>query len=429
MLRRWLVAAAMLLLTAVADGELEQEPRARRRHRGMSKYQEEYMAGVQAEAKAASDAATPFVLQALEEPAFRAGLEACCPNVASLSARDLLQRYRDEVSVSEMTHNFDLDLGAHSSMGGHAGGKNGNGLGDPPLSVYANSSHFYNLWEVAFLNITSYDVLHGEAGAEQGLFGFRKFGNCSNATGGGGGRYGQPVHCLPATMEQAAERPIYTVLNQRKVDVGCPMFGDLAIVFATTWVQPMTVIAPMDTGWWTSHCNTTKSNGGGNHRPHACSSNTDAQSCNHSWGMHGSCGWNAAADACAPFDHCHNSSTQDACKQASHPPTPGGGGKGKGGRGGGGGDPCVWVPNPPPCDPRTGGCDPQQPPPKCKHFYELACSEKGPEFQRNATLCDQRAAYGHGCKFRNDSSGVGCFSWDCQVNGSVSKSACAAFQK
>ena len=47
----------------------------------------------------------------------------------ALSAKDLLQRYRDEVSVSEMTHNFDLDLGAHSSMGGHAGGKNGNGLG------------------------------------------------------------------------------------------------------------------------------------------------------------------------------------------------------------------------------------------------------------------------------------------------------------
>ena len=45
----------------------------------------------------------PFVLQALEEPAFRAGLEACCPNLASLSPKDLLQRYRDEVSISEMT--------------------------------------------------------------------------------------------------------------------------------------------------------------------------------------------------------------------------------------------------------------------------------------------------------------------------------------
>jgi hypothetical protein len=33
-----------------------------------------------------------------------------------------------------------------------------------------NSSHFYNLWEVAFLNITSYETLHAEAGAEQGLF-------------------------------------------------------------------------------------------------------------------------------------------------------------------------------------------------------------------------------------------------------------------
>lgn len=39
-----------------------------------------------------------------------------------------------------------------------------------------------------------------------------------------------------------------TVLNQRKVDVGCPMFGNIVVVFATEWVQDMTVIAPMDTG-------------------------------------------------------------------------------------------------------------------------------------------------------------------------------------
>jgi len=86
------------------------------------------------------------------------------------------------------------------------------------------------------------------------------------------------------------------------------MFGDIAVVFATQWVKDMTVIAPMDTGWWTGHCNTTRSNGGG-HRSHVCRSNMDAQSCNHSWGEHGSCGWNAQSGQCAPFDRCRNSTT------------------------------------------------------------------------------------------------------------------------
>jgi hypothetical protein len=282
---------------------------AKLRHPGMTPYQEQYMAAVQAEAKAASEAATPYVLAALEDPSFRAGLGACCPSVASLSSQDLLQRYRDQTAISEMTHNFDVDLttsaGGHK-MAGAAGGKNGNGLGDPPLAVYTNSSHFYNLWEVAYMNITSYEVLHGEAGAEQGLFGFRKFGNCSASNASGGGGYARP-ECLPASLAQAAERPIYTVLNQRKVDVGCPMFGDIAIVFATDWVRPMTVIAPMDTGWWTNNCNTTKSNGGGHHR-HACRANTDPQACDHSWGEKGACGWNAWSGQCAPFDRCRNSS-------------------------------------------------------------------------------------------------------------------------
>jgi hypothetical protein len=137
----------------------------------MSPYQQQYMAAVEAEAKAASDAATPFVLAALEDPRFRAGLHACCPSVASLNSESLLQRFRDETAISEMTHSFDVDLsdsGGH--MGGGVGGKNGNFLGDPPLAVYMNSSHFYNLWEVAYLNITSYEALHAEVGAEEGLF-------------------------------------------------------------------------------------------------------------------------------------------------------------------------------------------------------------------------------------------------------------------
>ena len=181
--------AALLLLqsswsagqAAAARPEGDEATVARRlfaagRHPSLSKmtpYQQQYMSKVHAEAKVASDAATPAVLAALDDARLRAGLRACCPSVASLSSESLLQRFRDETAVSEMTHNFDVDLssgGGGGHMAGAAGGKNGNGLGDPPLAIYMNSSHFYNLWEVAFLNITSYETLHAEAGAEQGLF-------------------------------------------------------------------------------------------------------------------------------------------------------------------------------------------------------------------------------------------------------------------
>ena len=47
-----------------------------------------------------------------------------------------------------------------------------------------------------------------------------------NLAWAGGGNFFRPERaCQPASYEEASQRPIYTVLNQRKVDVGNPMFG------------------------------------------------------------------------------------------------------------------------------------------------------------------------------------------------------------
>ena len=47
-----------------------------------------------------------------------------------------------------------------------------------------------------------------------------------NLARAGGGNFFRPERaCQPASYEEASQRPIYTVLNQRKVDVGNPMFG------------------------------------------------------------------------------------------------------------------------------------------------------------------------------------------------------------
>eukprot|EP01052_Picozoa_sp_SAG31_P055998 SAG31_NODE_15780_length_739_cov_1.120313_2_plen_179_part_01 len=145
---------------------------------GMSSYQVRYMAGVKEAAEAASAAATPYVLKALADPLFRAGLASCCPSVAKLSGEDLLQQYRELTQLAEMTHNFDVNLEGWDNQGG------GNFLGDPNLGVYSANwtDHFYNLWEVAQLNITQFSRLNTEAGAEVGLFGFAPFTNCSGGS-------------------------------------------------------------------------------------------------------------------------------------------------------------------------------------------------------------------------------------------------------
>lgn len=91
------------------------------------------------------------------------------------------------------------------------------------------------------------------------------------------------------------------------------MFGDILVIFSTEWVRPMTVIAPMDTGLWTGHCNSS------NHQHHhrgPCPTNPKA-SCNSSWGTHGSCRWNSeGGGGCYDFDDCGNITTATACSAA-----------------------------------------------------------------------------------------------------------------
>lgn len=56
-----------------------------------------------------SPAATSTVLGLLETPAFRSDISACCPDLASLSAEDLLNQYRAEVAVTEIGHCFKVE--------------------------------------------------------------------------------------------------------------------------------------------------------------------------------------------------------------------------------------------------------------------------------------------------------------------------------
>ena len=82
-----------------------------------------------------SPAATAQVLAALKTPAFRANLNACCPDLASLSPVNLLKRYRSTIEVAEIAHCFHAKYNATQL----------NAL-DVGMDVMQNATWFYNQW-------------------------------------------------------------------------------------------------------------------------------------------------------------------------------------------------------------------------------------------------------------------------------------------
>ena len=52
----------------------------------------------------------------------------------------------------------------------------------------------------------------------------------------------------PSSAAEAADRPIYAVLDLKKVDAGVPDFGPVGVVFNRSSVGPATAFMPADTG-------------------------------------------------------------------------------------------------------------------------------------------------------------------------------------
>ncbi|CAJ1412689.1 unnamed protein product [Effrenium voratum] len=58
----------------------------------------------------------------------------------------------------------------------------------------------------------------------------------------------------PANISEAVERPIYCVVNDKLVDVGSAIYGDISAVFSNEYIWDSTLLAPADTGLYTSEC-------------------------------------------------------------------------------------------------------------------------------------------------------------------------------
>ena len=59
----------------------------------------------------------------------------------------------------------------------------------------------------------------------------------------------------PASLAEAAQRPIYTVVNQRRSAAGATYFGSVGVVFNRSFASRSTLIAAIDTGEMEGQCN------------------------------------------------------------------------------------------------------------------------------------------------------------------------------
>lgn len=180
-----------------------------------------------AEAKEASDAATPAVLDFLASEELHEALERCCPRAAAMSAQALLESLRRELRASELAHTFSA---VPSGL-----------FVDVTLQALSNMTWFPNEWQAA--------LLAGGVPMEQGQIVSDRaqveiFGCSAFATGN-------------ATWAEASDRLIYAASNMRRLDTAAyPVYGDVSAIFSSEYLQHMVLIAPVDTGLLILGCET-----------------------------------------------------------------------------------------------------------------------------------------------------------------------------
>lgn len=177
-----------------------------------------------AEAKTASEAATPLVLEFFDSVDFRAALKTCCSGVADMSSQDLLEAFRAEVRASELAHHAD---GSTKDMNCALGLE-------------------YD-W---FLNIDQADLVNQQvSAADEPTLGWSMEDNEEVI-------FGCPAYANrnEKTWDEAASRLVYIAHNMRLGDVGSPMFGTASAIFSTEYAKDMVLISPTDTGRYSMEC-------------------------------------------------------------------------------------------------------------------------------------------------------------------------------
>jgi hypothetical protein len=163
----------LVLLLAGAAARAERPP-------FMSAAQHSIVRNIEKDAAPASAAATPQLLAALDDAALRQTLSECCPEVASLTASELLARFEAEAAVAEITHNIQprtpQDWRSHYCIN-CADAELDQLNNHPPNNM---TDYLPNMYELALLNVSNHmDLAMTWVGCqtvfETSIFGFAPF--------------------------------------------------------------------------------------------------------------------------------------------------------------------------------------------------------------------------------------------------------------
>lgn len=244
------------------------------------------VAAIRPRAVAASRHATPHLLRELDSQTFRAELGRQLAGVengdelATAQSQELLERLRAEASASEMVHNLAIwsendPASEHECAPCDCGWACGSDTMNAPRTPVFERAQLDNLWLLGVEKrpgngsvFVAADTIVGWLWAAQ-TFEVAGLG-CDQYTSSVSGALpsGATASPFPASVAEAAERPIYTILDLKKVDVGATDFGPVGLVFNKSQVAEATVFTPLDTGEWSFECNVT--NQGRPNSTHCC---------------------------------------------------------------------------------------------------------------------------------------------------------------
>lgn len=193
-------------------------------------WQRERFEHVKVTAREASERAKAELIDALDKKTFREQLADCCPRVANLSSLELLQRIKEKMQTVEVVSGFSASPG---------GGK----YFDMSIEEGSRSDYFESTWEAMVTHNASFNDGQGwwsiQDDVETKLYGLKPFSKRGD----------------PASLDEAHERGIYTLLNTAKMDAGSPLYGSVTAVLNRTRIKDTLLLSAIDTGEWTALCN------------------------------------------------------------------------------------------------------------------------------------------------------------------------------
>ncbi len=280
--------------------------------------QREIVAAIRTRAVAASVAASEALIVELEQPEFRSALaQRGLPELSRQSGRALLERLRAEAASAEIVHNLaiwanetsDAACNAVANPGGATcpsclGWSVGNAQ-DMPRTPIFQRPQLDNLWELGAHGFVQphhvVDWMSGPDTFEVGALGCDPFsGTLPNPSPW----FKDGAVDFPRNISEANERPIYAVLDLKKIDVGVPDFGPVGIVFNRSKLAQDITFMPADTGQWSYSCNLTN-------QGRKCQAHNDSRSCtSSSW----SCRWRNGVCVSASNNCCVTSGGATGCQ-------------------------------------------------------------------------------------------------------------------